>query len=134
MSQDHGSIRRRGWPGVILWALLVILSIVLMARGLWISTFIGFIPEPGLVEDARIGSRYLLSGSAASLTAALWSYRRGHPLWVTLFVAAPAILIGGIALLMPYSLARHLAAAVALPVAVAGITGGLVDRGYRRVR
>ncbi|ALV44518.1 hypothetical protein MB46_02285 [Arthrobacter alpinus] len=134
MSQHHGSIRRRGWLGVILWALLVILAIVLMSRGLWISTFFGFAPDPEFVEDARIGSVHLLGGSAASLGAALWSFRRGHPHWVTFLVAAPAVLIGGIALLMPYSLARHLAALVALPVAVAGIVGGLQDRGYRRVR
>ena len=96
--------------------------------------FFGFIPEPGLVEDARVGGLFLRGGSAASLAAALWSHQRGHPHWVTACVAAPAILVGGIALLMPYSLARHLAAFVAFQGAVAGMLGGLVDRGYRRPR
>lgn len=134
MSQDHASIRRRGWPGVIPWALLVVASIVLMVIGLLRSTFFGFTPVPRFVEDARVGSLYLLAGSAASLAAALWSFLRGHPRWVTACVAAPAVLVGGIALLMPYSLARHLVALVALPGAVAGMIGGLMDRGYRRTR
>ncbi|MFE5836429.1 hypothetical protein [Arthrobacter sp. NPDC056493] len=47
---------------------------------------------------------------------------------------APAILVGGISLLMPYGLARHLVAVVALPGALAGAIGGLADRGNRRSR
>jgi len=131
MSQNYAAVRRRGWPGVLLWALLVLASIVLMVTGLLRSMFFGFIAEPGLVEDAQVGSLYLLGGSGASLAAAVWSFLRGHPHWVTACVAAPAILVGGIALLMPYSLARHLAAFVALPAALAGAIGGLADRGYR---
>ena len=134
MSQERASVRRRGWPGAILWALLVGASIVLMVIALLRSTFFGFTPVPEFVEDARVGSLYLLGGSATSLAAALWSFLRGHPPWVTACVAAPAVLVGGIALLMPYSLARHLAAFVALPGAAAGMIGGLVDRGYRRSR
>jgi len=134
MIRASTTVRRRGWPGVLLWSLLVLASIVLMVSGLLRSMFFGFIPEPGLLEDARVGSLYLLGGSAASLAAAVWSFLRGHPHWVTASVAAPAILVGGIALLMPYSLARHLAAFVALPAALTGAIGGLADRGYRRAR
>lgn len=134
MSQGNASIHRRGWLGIIPWALLVVTSIVLMAIGLWVSTFFGYLPVPGLEEDARVGSLYLLGGSAASLAAALWSFLRGHPPWVTACVAAPAVLVGGIALVAPYSLLRHLVAAVALPGAVAGMIGGLLDRGYRRTK
>ncbi len=134
MSQVRSSSQRRGWLGVILWALLVVTSIVLMAKGLWISTFIGYLPVPGLEEDAIVGSRYLLAGSAASSAAALWSFLRGHPHWVTACVAAPAVLVGGVALVEPYTLLRHLVAAVALPAAVAGMIGGLLNRGYRRTR
>ncbi|MFE4541070.1 hypothetical protein [Arthrobacter sp. NPDC056727] len=134
MSQIHAEASRREWPGVLLWAALVLASIVLMVTGLLRSMFFGFIPEPGLVEDARVGSLYLVGGSAASLAAAVWSFLRGHPRWVTACVAAPAILVGGIALLMPYSLARHLAGFVALPAALAGAIGGLANRGYRRTR
>ncbi|MBP2374126.1 hypothetical protein [Paeniglutamicibacter psychrophenolicus] len=132
MSRDRPSIQRRGWLGAILWALLVVTSIALMAKGLWVSTFIGYLPVPGLEEDAIVGSRYLLGGSAASLTAALCSFLRGHPHWVTACVAAPAVLVGGVALVEPYTLLRHLVAVVALPAAVAGMIGGLLNRGYRR--
>lgn len=134
MSQEHAPVRRRGWPGAILWSLLVVASIVLIAIGLLRSTFFGFTAIPEFVEDARVGSLHLLAGSAASLAAALWSFLRGHPHWVTVCVAAPAVLIGGVALVWPYSLLRHIVALAALPAAVAGIIGGLVDRGYRRAR
>lgn len=134
MSQERAEVRRRGWPGAILWSILVVSSIVLMVIGLLRSFFIGYTAIPEFVEDARVGSLYLLAGSAASLAAALWSFLRGHPHWVTACVAAPAVLIGGVALVWPYSLLRHLVAFLALPGAIAGIIGGLIDRGYRRTR
>jgi lipoprotein signal peptidase len=134
MSQQHASVRRRGWPGVILWSILVVASVVLMATGLWRSFFIlGYHPVPGLEEDARVGSLYILGASAASLAAAVWSFLRGHPHWVTAWVAAPAVVVGGIALVWPHSNLRQLAALLALPGAVGGMIGGLVDRGYRRI-
>jgi hypothetical protein len=105
-----------------------------MVMGLLRSTFFGYTPIPEFVEDARVGSLYLLGGSSASLAAALWSFLRGHPHWVTACVAAPAIMVGGVALVWPYSLLRHIVAVVALPGAIAGIIGGLLDRGYRRTR
>lgn len=134
ISQEPDPIRRRGWPGAVLWSLLVVASIVLLVIGLLRSTFFGFTATPEFVEDARVGSLYLLADSAASLAAALWSFLRGHPRWVTVCVAAPAILIGGVALVWPHSLLRHIAAFVALPGAAAGIIGGLADRGWVRQR
>lgn len=135
MSQEHAPIRRRGWPGAILWSILVVASIVLMVTGLWRSFFIaGYHPVPGLEEDARVGSLYILGGSAASLAAAVWSFLRGHPHWVTAGVAAPAIVVGGVALVLPHSNLRQLVSLLALPGAVAGMIGGQVDRGYRRPR
>ena len=128
------AIQRRGWAGAILWSLLVVLSIQLMVRGLSISTLVLFGPDPVSDEETRVGNLHILGGSAASLAAALLSWRRGHPHWVTVCVAAPALHVGGVAVLMPQGLARHLAALAALPAAIAGITGGLVDHGYRRVR
>lgn len=133
MSQEHASVRRRGWTGVILWSILVISSIVLMVIGLLRSTFFGYTAIPEFVEDARVGSLYVLAGSAASIAAAIWSFLRGHPRWVTACVAAPAVLIGLIALVWPYSLLRHIVAVVALPGAIAGVIGGIVDRGYLRI-
>lgn len=96
-------------------------SVVLMAIGLWTSFFIaGYHPVPGLEEDARVGSLYILGGSAASLAAAVWSFLRGHPHWVTACVAAPALVVGGVALVLPHSMLRQLGALLALPGAVAG--------------
>ncbi|MET3175963.1 UNVERIFIED_ORG: ABC-type xylose transport system permease subunit [Arthrobacter sp. UYCu721] len=135
MSQGKASFRRRGWPGAVLWAILVVASIYLMGSGLLRSFFIlGYHPVPGYEEDLRVGSLYILAGSVASLAAAVWSFLRGHPHWVTAWVAAPAVVVGGIAFLWPTSGLRQLAALLALPGAIAGLIGGLVDRGYRRTR
>ncbi len=135
MSSGSASIRRRGWPGAILWSILVVVSVMLMAIGLWTSFFIGgYRPLPEFEKDARVGNLYILGGSAASLAAAAWSYPRGHPHWVTAFVAAPAVVVGGIALLAPHSTLRQVGALTALPAALGGIAGGLIDRGYRRVK
>ncbi|MCQ9163641.1 hypothetical protein [Arthrobacter sp. STN4] len=111
------------------------MSIYLMGSGLLRSLFIlGYQPLPDYQEDLRVGSLYILGGSAASLAAAIWSFLRGHPHWVTAFVAAPAVVVGGGSLLSPTGGLRQLAALIALPGAVAGMVGGLVDRGYRRTR
>lgn len=135
MRQEDVSVSRRGWPGVVLWALLVMASIVLIVAGLWRSMFIlGYQPVPGLEEDARVGSLYILGGSAASVAAAAWSFLRGHPHWVTACVAAPVIMVGGAALIWPHSMSRHLVALFALPAGMAGMVGGLIDRGYLRTR
>lgn len=134
MSQETASIRRRGWAGALLWALLVMTSAVLVGLGLWLSFFpTGYHPLPDFEEDLRLGSLYIFAGSVASLAAAAWSFRRGHPHWVTALVAAPAIMVGGVALMSPTSGLRQILALIALPAAMAGITGGLLDRGYRRV-
>ncbi|MHA7168088.1 hypothetical protein ACX801_07980 [Arthrobacter bambusae] len=109
-------------------------SVVLMATGLLRATFFGHTATPGFVEDARVGGLFMLAGSVASIAAAVWSFLRGHPHWVTACVAAPAVLLGGYSLLRPYTLDRHIVALIALPAALAGIVGGLIDRGYRRVR
>lgn len=56
------AIARRGWIGAIFWSLLVVLSIVLMVRGLSISTFILFGPSPVLDEETRGGNLHILGG------------------------------------------------------------------------
>jgi hypothetical protein len=135
MSIESASIRRRGWPGAILWSILVVVSVVLMAIGLWTSFFVGgYRPLPAFENDARVGNLYILGGSAASLAAAVWSHLRGHPHWATAFVAAPAIVVGGIALLAPHSTLRQLGALATLPAALGGLAGGLIAGGYRRVK
>ena len=131
MSEERTTGPREGWVGTVLWALLVVASITLMSIGLLRAMFFGFTPEPALVEDARVGGLFILAGAVASLGAAVWSVLRGDPRWVTAFVAAPAVLVGGIALFAPYSLLRHFAAVAAFPLALAGLFGGLPRKSPR---
>lgn len=125
----HG--HRRGWPGTLLWALLIVASVALMVMGLWRTTFFIYAPELALIERSRVGGLYILAGSAASLGAAGWSIVRRSPLWVAAFVAAPAVLVGGAELVDPNSLIRHLAAIVAFPFAFAGLYAGPPPRKSR---
>jgi hypothetical protein len=53
---------------------------------------------------------------------------RGHPYWVRAMAAAPAILAGDSALADPTRLLRHLAAAVAFPLAIRAVYWGLRHR------
>jgi len=122
---------RRSWPGTLLWALLIVASLVLMFMGLWRTMFFIYAPEPALIERSRVGGLYILAGSAVSLGAAGWSIVRRSSLWVTAFVAAPAVLVGGAELVDPHSLIRHLAAVVAFPFAFAGLYAGLAPRKSR---
>lgn len=134
MSQEHATGRRLGWPEALLWALLVIASIVLMGIGLERAIFFGFRWEPEFIEDARVGGLFILAGSIASLGATIWSALRGDPRWITAFVAAPAVLVGGATLFDPFSLLRHLAAAVAFTFALAGIYAGLPARKSKKAK
>ncbi|MDR6416450.1 hypothetical protein [Pseudarthrobacter sulfonivorans] len=125
MTRSSAPARRHGLLGTVLWAAIVVGSIVLIAIGLRIALFWGYMPEPSQVRDLRTGSLYILAGSVANLVAAAWSALRDHPYWVTAMVAAPVILVGGSALVAPTSLLRHLAAAVAFPFAVGAAHWGL---------
>lgn len=128
MSRTSTPARRHGLPGTLLWAALVVASVVLTTIGLRIALFFGYMPEPPMVRDLHTGSLYILAGSVANLVAAVWSARRGHPPWVTAMVAAPAILVGGSTLINPTTLLRHLAAAVAFPFAIGAVYWGLRNR------
>ena len=125
MRQESATAGRRKWPAMILWALLIAASVVLMSIGLWRAMFFGYMPDPALVEDLRVGSLYIFAGALASLGAAVLSVFLRHPRWVIAFVAAPALLVGGAALLEPTSLLRHVAAVVAFPLALMGLYRGL---------
>jgi hypothetical protein len=129
--EESADGHRGGWPGTLLWALLIVASVVLIFMGLWRTTFFIYAPEPALIERSRIGGLYILAGSAASLGAAGCSIVRRSPLWVAAFVAAPAVLVGGAELVDPNSLIRHLAAVVAFPFAFAGLYAGLPPRTSR---
>jgi hypothetical protein len=125
MSQEQSHRRQEPWVGTVIWALLVVTSIVLMTMGLMRALFFGYTPDPVFVEDARVGGLLILAGSVASVAAAVWSARRGDRPWITAFVAAPAVLVGGAALIAPNTLLRQLAAIAAFPLALAGLFAGL---------
>lgn len=125
MSQEYSDRRQEPWVATVLWALLVVTSIVLMTMGLMRALFFGYTPDPVFVEDARVGGLLILAGAVASLGAAVWSARRGDRPWITAFVAAPAVLVGGAALFAPNTLLRHAAAIAAFPLALAGLFAGL---------
>ena len=74
-----------------------------------------------------MGRVFMLAGSATSLAAAIWSQVRGNRLWVTICVAAPAVLVGMAMMIMtPPSLTPQIAGLIALPAALAGLVGGLL--------
>lgn len=129
-------IVRPWWRGRTLpWASLVVVSIVLTGVALERTAFVVYEPVPSFIERLRVGRLFMLAGSAASLAAAIWSQVRGNPLWVTVCVAAPAVLAGLATMITsPPSLAPQVAGVVALPAAVAGLTGGLLSRSRGVIR
>jgi hypothetical protein len=123
------SMRIRYWAWTTVWAALVFASIVLMLIGLWRRIFFGYTAIPEFVEDLRVGNQFILAGSLASLLAAALTLVQKYPRWVSVCVAAPAVLIGGLALMGPPNLAPHLVAFFVLPAAFAGMLGGILRSG-----
>jgi len=127
-----GSEARRRWAGTTAWALLVLASMALIGAGLWRTLFFVWATEPALVERASIGELYIYAGCVLAVTAAVWSHVRGNPVWVTVCVGLPGILVGWAAWTDPISLMRHLAAVVSYPRALAGVAEVVRARGYRQ--
>lgn len=120
--------RKRSLP----WAGMVTVSIILTGIALERTAFFVYEPVPAFIERLRVGRLFMLAGSATSITAAVWSQIRGNPLWVTICVAAPAALAGLATMIMtPPSLTPQIAGLIALPVAVAGLIGGVLSRDQR---
>jgi hypothetical protein len=108
---------------------LVAVSIVVTGIALERTAFFISASDPEFIERLRVGRLVMLAGSATSLAAAIWSQVRGHPLWVTICVASPAVLVGLATMMMtPPSLTPLVAGAVALPAAIAGLIGGLLPK------
>jgi hypothetical protein len=133
MSSQNSNERyvvRPWWRGRSLpWAALVVVSVVLTGIALERTAFFVYEPVPAFIERLRVGRLFMLAGSAASLAAAIWSQVRGNPLWVTICVAAPAVLVGlSMMIMAPPSLAPQIAGLFALPAALAGLIGGLLSR------
>lgn len=133
MSSQNGDERyvvRPWWRARSLpWAGLVVISIVLTGVALERTALFVYAPVPEYIERLRAGRLFMLAGSVASLAAAIWSQIRGNPLWVTVCVAAPAVLAGLATMIAtPPSLTPQIAGLVALPAALAGLIGGLLAR------
>jgi len=110
---------RRRWAATIAWVLLVLASMVLIGYGIMRANWHIWLPNPAEQEETWSGNRYIFAGSALSFAAAARSRLRGNPVWVTVCVGLPGVLVGWSALVQPYSLLRHLAAVVAFPLALA---------------
>ena len=104
MSPESGDERynvRPWWKARSLpWAALVVVSVVLTSIAMERTAFFVYEPVPAFIERLQVGRLFMLAGSVASLAAAIWSQVRGHPLWVTICVAAPAVLVGLAAMIM----------------------------------
>lgn len=118
------------WRGRSLpWAVLVVVSIVVTGIALERMAFFITASDPEFIERMRVGRLVMLAGSAASLAAAIWSQIRGNPLWVTICVALPAVLVGLATMMMtPPSITPLVVGVIALPAAFAGLIGGLFPR------
>lgn len=122
----------RRWTGTIVLPLLVLTSMVLIGYGIGRADWHIWLPNPADQEETWIGSRYIFAGCALSLAAAAWSHLRGNPVWVTVCVGLPGVLVGWAALEDPYSLLRHLAAVVAFPLVLAGVAEDSRVRSHRQ--
>jgi hypothetical protein len=113
------------------WAITGAAGLVLVCAGLGQSLYIGTVSNA--FERDRVGNTLILAGSALGLAVACWSLFRRDPRWVSLLVAAPAVMVGGLNFVAGESLLPHLALLAAVPTGLAGIVGGVMA-GSRRVR
>ena len=122
----------RRWAATIAWVLLVLTSMIMISYGVLRAGWHIWLPNPAEQEEAWTGSRYIFAGSGLSFAAAVWSHVRGNPVWVTVCVGLPGVMVGWAALVEPYNLLRHLAAVVAFPLALGGVAEVIWARGYRQ--
>ena len=96
-----------------LWALLVLLAAALMACGLADSfSFIG--RSPTYFE----GHRMVLLGALAFGAASVWAAMERRSLRVIVSTALPAVVVGGLAVQLPYGLLQHIAGLALIPIAL----------------
>lgn len=112
------------------WAITGAAGLVLVCLGLSQTFYIGTVTDA--FERDRIGTTLILAGSVLGLAAAGWSLYRHDPRGVTIMVAAPAVVVGGLNFVAGGSLLPHLAAFAAVPLGLAGIIRG-VTAGSRRI-
>lgn len=113
------------------WAVAAAAGIVLLCLGLAQTFYFGTVT--GAFERDRLGNTLILAGAVLGLSAGAWSRHRGDHLWVTVLVAAPAVVVGGLNLVAGGSLLPHFGALAAVPFGLAAISGGALAAS-RRVR
>lgn len=102
-----------------------LLALACLGAGLWRT--VHFERTPTAVSSARAGSLLILVGCLVLLGVAALA-RASAPTWVSVTVALPAVLCGGLALLAGGTLLPQLVALPALALGVAGLVGLAVGR------
>ncbi len=105
----------------------------LACLGVGLTRTVYFARTATAVSNARTGGVLILVGCTALLAVAL-AARSTAPTWVSVTVALPAVLCGGLTLLAPGTLLPQLVALPAMGLAVAGLTGLVVGHRYSRRR
>ncbi|MGO4807278.1 hypothetical protein AB4089_19400 [Arthrobacter sp. 2MCAF15] len=113
-------------PARMAWAGTAAVGLILLCLGLGQKFYFASVTN-AFARD-RLGNTLILVGAALGLAASGWSRYRGDALWVTVMVAVPAVVIGGLNLVVGDSLLPHSAALAAVPLGVAGVIGGIVAR------
>jgi hypothetical protein len=113
-------------PARAAWAGTAAAGLILLCLGLGQKFYFGSVTN-AFARD-RLGNTLILAGAVLGLAAAGWSRFRGDSLWATVMVAVPAVVIGGLNLVVGDSLLPHIAALAAVPLGVAGVIGAIVAR------
>lgn len=116
-------------PAKAVWAGTAAAGLVLLCLGLGQKFYFGSVTN-AFARD-QIGNTLILAGAVLGLAAAGWSRYRDDPLWVTVMMAAPAVVTGGLNLVAGDSLLPQIAAVAIVPLGVAGVIGGLVGEPHR---
>jgi hypothetical protein len=97
----------------------------LACLGVGVTKTFYFERTPTAVSNERIGHILILVGCTALLAVAL-AVRNTAPTWVSVTVALPAVLVGGLTLLAGWTLLPQLVALPAMGLALAGLVGLVV--------
>jgi hypothetical protein len=105
--------------------LLTIGGLYLTWTGLWENVYFEATHEA--LEEARLGRRHLIEGAVWVLVAAGWTIALSRRAWPAVLMALGAALSGGVGVGLSW-----VVLAVAVPLIVAGLCGGLVPAIERR--
>lgn len=111
-----------------LWVACGGAALLLLMMGLWeMFTVIG---GAHMVDHTRRGLSLIFFGSVVSLAAAAWAVISRRPLWITLSLVAPVVVVNGLGAI-DTGILPQLGAVIAIPVALAGLIVGRPLAGKR---